>query len=77
METNKIIHGNNLDVLRGIDSETVDLIYLDPPFASNRDYVGEAGAFTDKWAKEPDPADWAELQRIAPKLAQKIEAMCQ
>ena len=23
---------DNLDVLRGIDPETIDLIYLDPPF---------------------------------------------
>ena len=28
--------GDNLDVLRGINSECVDLIYLDPPFNSNR-----------------------------------------
>ena len=26
--------GDNLDILRGINSETVDLIYLDPPFNS-------------------------------------------
>ena len=29
--------GDNLDILRGLNSETVDLIYLDPPFNSNRD----------------------------------------
>ena len=28
--------GDNLDILRGINTETVDLIYLDPPFNSNR-----------------------------------------
>ena len=26
--------GDNLDILRGINSECVDLIYLDPPFNS-------------------------------------------
>ena len=26
--------GDNLDILRGINSETVDLIYLDPPFST-------------------------------------------
>ena len=26
--------GDNLDILRGLNSETVDLIYLDPPFNS-------------------------------------------
>ena len=30
--------GDNLPILRGMNSESVDLIYLDPPFNSNRDY---------------------------------------
>ena len=28
--------GDNLDIMRGMNSESVDLIYLDPPFNSNR-----------------------------------------
>lgn len=37
--TNKLFYGDNLDVLRDqIDSESVDLIYLDPPFNSNANY---------------------------------------
>ena len=28
--------GGNLNILRGLNSEWVDLIYLDPPFYSNR-----------------------------------------
>ena len=31
--------GDNLHVMRGINSECVDLIYLDPPFNSNQDYA--------------------------------------
>ena len=31
--------GDNLNILRGLNGETVDLIYLDPPFNSNRDYA--------------------------------------
>ena len=48
--------GDNLDVLRGMNSECVDLIYLDPPFNSNKDYsapVGSAAAgaaFKDTWS---------------------------
>ena len=30
---------DNLDVLRGINSNTVDLIYLDPPFAKNETFI--------------------------------------
>ena len=35
---NLLFYGDNLDVLRGWDigSDSVDLIYLDPPFNSNR-----------------------------------------
>ena len=30
--------GDNLPIMRGMNSECVDLIYLDPPFNSNRTY---------------------------------------
>lgn len=37
--TNKLFYGDNLDVLREhIASDSVDLIYLDPPFNSNANY---------------------------------------
>ncbi len=48
--------GDNLDILRGMNSETVDLIYLDPPFNSNQEYAAPVGsaaagaAFKDTWA---------------------------
>jgi hypothetical protein len=36
---NQLFYGNNLDVLRAsIKDESVDLIYLDPPFNSNANY---------------------------------------
>ena len=39
--TNRLYYGDNLDVLREhIASESVDLIYLDPPFNSNASYNG-------------------------------------
>ena len=47
--------GDNLDILRGLNSASVDLIYLDPPFNSNQNYaapVGSAAAgavFKDTW----------------------------
>ena len=36
--------GDNLDIMRGMNSESVDLIYLDPPFNSNRDYAAPIGS---------------------------------
>jgi adenine specific DNA methylase Mod len=36
---NRLFYGENLDVLRNdIADQSIDLIYLDPPFNSNRDY---------------------------------------
>jgi site-specific DNA-methyltransferase (adenine-specific) len=36
---NLLYYGDNLDILRRYaDDESVDLIYLDPPFNSNADY---------------------------------------
>ena len=33
-----LFHGDNLAVLRGMNSETVDLIATDPPFNKGRDF---------------------------------------
>jgi DNA modification methylase len=36
---NKLFYGDNLEILQKyIDDESVDLIYLDPPFNSQRAY---------------------------------------
>ena len=59
--------GDNLDVLRGMNSECVDLIYLDPPFNSNRDYEAPVGreaagaAFKDTWALSDLDVAWMGL----------------
>jgi len=53
---NKLILGDNLEILKQIDSESIDLIYLDPPFFSNRNYEviwgdeGEIRSFVDRWS---------------------------
>lgn len=39
MADNKLYYGDNLEVLRrSVATETIDLVYLDPPFNSNRSY---------------------------------------
>ena len=46
MTDNALYYGDNLDVLRRhVNDESVDLVYLDPPFKSNQDYH----AFADTW----------------------------
>jgi DNA modification methylase len=39
MDTNIIYCGDCLVKLKELHSESVDLIYIDPPFSSNRNYV--------------------------------------
>ena len=46
VENRTIFEGDNLHILRGLDSETIDLIYLDPPFNSNRTYEVPIGRVT-------------------------------
>ena len=56
--------GDNLDVMRGMNSESVDLIYLDPPFNSNQDYAAPIGseaagaAFKDTWTLDDVDLAW-------------------
>ena len=55
---------DNLDIMRGMDSDTIDLIYLDPPFNSNRNYKAPIGSpaegaeFKDIWADEDIKDEW-------------------
>jgi DNA modification methylase len=38
--TNRLYYGDNLDILRDhVPDASIDLVYLDPPFNSNRDYA--------------------------------------
>ncbi len=56
--------GDNLDIMRGMNSASVDLIYLDPPFNSNRNYAAPIGseaagaAFKDTWTLDDVDLAW-------------------
>ena len=58
---------DNIDVLRGFNSECVDLIYLDPPFNSNKNYSAPIGskaagaAFKDTWTLSDLDTAWMGL----------------
>ena len=62
-----IFTGDNLDIMRGMNSETVDLIYLDPPFNSNKNYSAPVGskaagaAFKDTWTLSDLDVAWMGL----------------
>ncbi|MHA1309626.1 MAG: DNA-methyltransferase [Candidatus Helarchaeota archaeon] len=56
MLMDKIYCGDNLDVLKKIPDESIDLIYIDPPFFTNKEFISknkshnESISFKDKWA---------------------------
>ena len=88
---NRLYYGDNLDVLRRhVRDETVDLIYLDPPFNSNRSYnvlfktqsgddaAAQIQAFDDSWhwSQQAEKQYLALLGGGAPaQVAEAIEAM--
>lgn len=55
MEINSIYEGDNLEILSKFPNESIDLIYLDPPFFSNQQYEkiwgdkAEIMSFKDRW----------------------------
>lgn len=73
--------GDNLPVLRGINDACVDLVYLDPPFNSNRNYEAPIGskaagaAFKDAWTlSDVDVCEHGELADRNPAAYSVIEA---
>ncbi len=60
---------DNLDVLRGMNSATVDLIATDPPFNTQRNRSGAAGFYVDNWKWGdagilPDQWAWNEVHPV-------------
>ena len=81
MTNRTIFTGDNLDVLRGFNSGCVDLIYLDPPFNSRREYSAPVGskaagaAFADTWHWDDVDAAWlGEVADAEPRVAAVVEA---
>ena len=55
-----LYHGDNLDFLRGMNSETVHLIATDPPFKKGKDFhatpdsLASGASFKDRWRWDKD-----------------------
>ena len=62
-----LYHGDNLPFLRGMDSETVDLVATDPPFNKSKDFhatpdsLASGARFSDRWSWDRDVhPDWVD-----------------
>ena len=72
---------DNLEVLRTLKDQSVDLIYLDPPFNSQRNYGSPIGGkavgfhFKDMWyLSDTDESWWGELSENYSRLYEIIHA---
>ncbi len=60
---------DNLDILEGVNSECIDLIYLDPPFNTKKTFTApidssaEGAAFSDIFREEDIKNEWVETIR--------------
>jgi DNA modification methylase len=66
IESNRLYYGDNLTIMKNIPRQSVDLIYLDPPFNSQRNYnliykkltgqpvPEQEEAFCDAWEMDPE-----------------------
>lgn len=66
---NRVFCGDCLEIAKEIPSESIDLIYLDPPFFTNRVFEvvpenGRTRRFDDKWSS----GIWGYLEWIRPRL---------
>lgn len=78
IQPSTLFTGDNLDILQGINSESIDLVYLDPPFNKNNDFKSPIGgaAFRDKW--DADDIDYAAIELLRekqPRMANLWDAM--
>ena len=75
---NTFYTGDNLYILNGMNSEMVDLIYLDPPFNSKRIYSAPSGSraagasFKDIWTWSDVDSDCLDGLEQYPKLVEYI-----
>lgn len=87
-DANRLYYGDNLDVLRRhVADESVDLVYLDPPFNSNQEYnvlfaeqdgtraAGQIKAFTDTWRWDQSAArTYAEVVEAGGDVSRAMQA---
>ena len=73
-----IFTADNLDVLRGMNSDCIDLIYLDPPLSTDTlqsPFGSDARSYRDVWTKDLVRDEWLmDIRRDLPALDQTISA---
>lgn len=75
---------DNLPILRGINSNSIDLIYLDPPFNKGRNFhapigtTAQGATFHDIWSPDEVKDEWHnQINDRLPKLYKYLDAVFQ
>ncbi len=68
----RVIHQDWIDAIERIENDSVDLMYVDPPFNTGKTQSASAGAYQDSWRSTDEWVSWfhARLERTIPKLKQ-------
>lgn len=53
-ENGCIYHGDALEILKQIPNESVDLVFVDPPYNIGKNFAGRK----DKWKTDEEYLDW-------------------
>lgn len=69
-----VYHADWLDAARQLAPATLDMLYADPPFMTNRTQTDRAGSFQDGWATTDAYIDWLHARVCATLPALKPEA---
>ena len=91
MDKNYLYYGDNLDILRRyLKDETIDLVYLDPPFNSNQNYnvlfaekdgsrsAAQIKAFGDTWRWDQEAArSYRDVVESGGRISESLQALRQ
>jgi len=77
-----IFCNDNLDVLKGVNSNCIDLVYLDPPFNKNKKFTAPIGSsahgaqFSDIFREEDVKSEWVQtIKEDHPELYQYLNGI--
>ncbi len=82
LKSHTIFCHDNLPILRGVNSNSIDLIYLDPPFNKGKKFHAPVGSeaegadFDDIWHEESVKDEWhEEIKAKQPRLYKYLDAV--
>ena len=69
-----LYQGDNLTILKSIETASIDLIYIDPPFNKGKTFTAKAGSFEDKFKSKQDYLEFLKVRLLECKRVMKDTA---